>query len=271
MIENFESRKQKYFFELLYCTGDWVSCIEEQLKKYFTDYEAIFYVKYIQQHLKPDFIKMFLTDVADDPTLFDEIELGDMEDGIALANINAHIRFIYKVKSNIENSEELLASKIKEISDYLALKEKAERQKKKSEKYEYLSLKLKLKLSKFSDISHELYMNMIDSKLIPESTKKADFIRIFNGVKTDIRIENRVVWSSTNSALRYFINQLIELDCIEEIPDSIKWTIVCNCFCDENKLPYTNDQLRNNTKIHDSKIIGSIDAVIKSYLDEVNN
>ncbi len=268
--ENFESRKRTCFIELLHYTGDWSNCIEQQLISHFSDYESLFYIKYIKKQLKSNF-DGFLNDIEKDNSLFDEITSDDMKDGLALADINAHIRYVNDIKFNIENNKETIQSKISEISDYLVLKEKAERNIRNSHEYKLQSLKLKSRGAKFNKIISDLFKNMNEFGLIVNTTNKPDFKRIFYGTEYVINLENRVAWKESAPALKYFIKQLNKTKCIEEIPLSIIWTITCNCFCKEDRTPYSNKSLSKNTTKPTDKAISNINSTIQELFNDLND
>jgi hypothetical protein len=260
--ENLEKRKGDSFLALMYTTGDWMVCLEKQLADNFSDYEAVPYIDYVIKQLTPEYKEAFLETVYKDRDLWDEIKEEDQIDGNEFAKDHAHMRFYKLVEKEFDNLKPLLLEKREEKRQEAALHEKAERQKRNNADYEFKSLKIVSTSTPESKIMNVLYIALKEYKLIDRKVSFADVSRVFRGTYDEIYLDNRIVWTASVPALKYFINQLLGLKLVIGIPDATKWTIVCNCFCNKKGLPYKNDTLRNNTDKPTDKDSAAIDNLM---------
>lgn len=267
--ENFEFKKIKYFKELMY-SFDWIDSLETQLANHFFNFEAVSYIEYIIKQLTPKYQQAFLENIYNDHSIFDEIIAEDYKDGNSLADLNAHIRYYNQIEKELPNLIPKLRLKKEEKRIELLLLEKSKRVKVATKKYGYTGLKL-MANNNYNDVISEFWKNSKEYGLISKSTTHADFSRIFRGVDDEIFIDNRVVWLKSVPALRWFVTELMLQQLIEPLPTIGKWNIVCNCFCNIDNKPYTNDSFRNNHDPILSEVMKNMKDVIRSLKEDVKN
>lgn len=267
--ENLEFRKIKYFKELMY-SFNWIDSLEMQLANHFADFEAVSYIEYIIKQLTPQYQQAFLENIYNDHSIFDEVITEDYKDGNFLADLNAHIRFYYQIENELPDLISKLRLKKEEKRQELLLLEKSKRVKTATKKYGYTGLKLVADRN-FNEVVNEFWKNSKEFGLISKSASHADFSRVFRGIDTDIHIDNRIVWLKSVPALRWFITELMEQRLIEPLPAIGKWNIVCNCFCNADLQPYTNDSLRNNHDPILKDVLKNMKEVIDSLKGDIQD
>ena len=80
-----------------------------------------------------------------------------------------------------------------------------------------------------------LYQAMLPEGWIPKETKPKDFIAIFEGKPTDVKVK----WTGKQSDLYALINQLEERGLISCSEGATKWVITGSHFLDSNSRPFT--------------------------------
>jgi hypothetical protein len=257
-----EAKKLKHFDEFMFCSTDWLSYLSYQLSKFFTDEEAISYINFIISQLTPNYKSYFLKRYYEDISLFDEITDEDRKDNNNLADIVAHLRCYAIVEKEFDNLKPLLLKKKEEIESVFRYREINNKQKARKKIYPYQTFKLNVRSSKENEVLTELFRNLKDDKLIPSNENFINFANIFRGREKKIVLDKRVVWNSSVSSLKMFVESLLNENLIEFVEE--KWIITSNCFRNKKLEPYNNSKLNTNHEKVTTVDSNSITNVIKA-------